>query len=81
MCQLSSTATICESCRHLIDYTSNKSFCSLVMSPVTSGLSMNRIDVLEERACLEEPADYSSYVDSQFCKRCEPDGEQANVDV
>ncbi|KAF5644974.1 uncharacterized protein FTJAE_2598 [Fusarium tjaetaba] len=81
MCQLSSTATICESCRHLIDYTSNKTFCSRIMDPVTSGLSMNFIDEIEERACLEEPADYSSYVDSQFCKRCEPDGEQGNVEV
>jgi len=51
------------------------------MSPVTSSLSMNPIYEIEERACLEEPADYSSYIDSRFCKRCEPDGKQSNVEV
>ncbi|KAF5722107.1 hypothetical protein FMUND_3199 [Fusarium mundagurra] len=81
MCQLSSTATICESCRHLIIYTSNKFFCPRVMNPVTSGLSMNPIDEIEERVCLEEPEDTSRYVPSHFCKRCEPDGKQGNIEV
>lgn len=51
------------------------------MNPVTSSLSMNSTDEIEERACLEEPEDISRYVPSHFCKRCEPDGKQGNVEV
>lgn len=86
MCQLSSTATICESCLRLISYTPNKSFCALVTNTVTSSLSMNPIDEIEDRACLEDPKDISRHVSSQFCKRCErkrcePDGKQGDVEV
>ncbi|KAF5596777.1 uncharacterized protein FSUBG_8732 [Fusarium subglutinans] len=75
MCQLSSTATICESCRHLISYTSNKHFCPLVMNPVTR----IPIEEMEDRACLEEPEDFICYVSRQFCKRCED--KMANAEV
>lgn len=71
MCQLSSTATICDSCRHLINYTSSKSFCPLVFNLVASNLSLNTVDGMGERLCLEEPEDITRYVPRHFCKRCD----------
>jgi hypothetical protein len=61
MCQLSSTAMICEQCRRLVNYTSITSFC--------------RATENDRRECLKKLQDKSKYVSFLECKKCNPSRE------
>lgn len=60
MCQLHSISFICDNCRRLCFYTSRMDFCS---DFIPGG------DASEDRECLQEPNDETSYVPNTHCER------------